>query len=78
MLPGNTSKVSAKRSATVLGSATIRTADNKTGDSTESSDKRANLLAKRTGPPAPTDREVAEGVVFGPADSAEERSANEA
>ncbi|MPC78947.1 hypothetical protein E2C01_073456 [Portunus trituberculatus] len=48
------------------------------GDSTESSDKRANLLAKQTGPPAPTEREVAGGVVFGPADSAEERAANEA
>ncbi|MPC33905.1 hypothetical protein E2C01_027273 [Portunus trituberculatus] len=47
-------------------------------DSTESSNKRANLLPKRTGPPAPTEREVAEGVVFGPADSADERAANEA
>ncbi|MPC51171.1 hypothetical protein E2C01_045011 [Portunus trituberculatus] len=46
-------------------------------DSAESSDKRANLLAKRTAEPPPT-RELEVADVFGPTDSADERATNEA
>ncbi|MPC92810.1 hypothetical protein E2C01_087918 [Portunus trituberculatus] len=55
-----------------------RSLENSHSCTQQSWDKRANLLAKQTGPPPPKELEVAGGVVFGPADSAEERAANAA